>query len=91
MTENTGWDNFAWDELGDFGPRFAELKADMVAAYARDMKVETDRIRISFSKYGIGFLISDSAKAAKAAKRTLGQGTPAAKPKSFGPRSPRLK
>jgi hypothetical protein len=90
MTNETGWVNYSFSELGSFGEKIESLKVELAAAYAADAGVPIERVRVSFGRYGVGFLVVEAK--ASTTKKTLGQGgAPAAKPKSFGPRSPRLK
>jgi hypothetical protein len=89
MTNETGWVNYSYSELGSFGEKIESLKVELAAAYAADTGVPVNQVRVSLSRYGVGFLVVEAK--ASTPKKTLGQGAPATKPKTFGPRSPRLK
>jgi hypothetical protein len=86
------WTSYSWDELGEFADEIRDLKARMTSAYAEDNEVDVAQVRVAFSKLGAAFAVVP-VTAAKP-KKLLGSGAkkaPAAKPKTFGPRSPRLK
>ena len=88
MTNETGWVNYSFAELGDFAEKIESLKVEWAAAYAADAGVDATRVRVSFGRFGVGFLVVEAK--ASAPKKTLGQKASAPK-KTFGPRSPRLK